>query len=362
MAIIPVLESAQFICKDNPHITINEQAIPAIARELSETLKTYTPHVWREQSLHNIPVVPYDPYHRSTWETLDWLFFISTLNFSFWSDAGSVRRFAVDWNGQTWDGYYSLLAVVKRALEAGVPITSPSFYGDPAKCSDKQLRKFFAPCDDKLPRENLPLMNQRIKFLREVGGILNQHYGGSFAGFLNEWGEKYGSLRSALQLVQMVADTFPCYRDQWPYKGQVVKLWKRAQILVAETWAAFHPTDPSLPHPIFPHGIRELTMFADYRVPQLLMHYDLLIPSPSLSLKLSTKADISPGAEEEIAIRGASVLSVNLLRQEVQRLRGKESDDTSDVMLDFCLWDEAKRLERMGVEMPEAMRVRGVFY
>jgi len=162
--------------------------------------------------------------------------------------------------------------------------------------------------------------------------------------------------------VQMVVDTFPCYRDQWPYKGRIVQLWKRAQILVAETWAAFHPVDPSLPHPIFPHGIRELTMFADYRVPQLLMHYTLLVPSPALSVKLLAKTDILPGSSEELAIRGAAILTVSLLRQAVERLRGQESDDTSDVMIDFWLWDEAKRLERVGVRMPEAMRVRGVFY
>ena len=51
-------------------------------------------------------------------------------------------------------------------------------------------------------------------------------------------------------------------------------IWKRAQILVAETWAAFYPEDPSAPHPLFPAGpaIHELTMFADYRVPQILHH------------------------------------------------------------------------------------------
>ncbi|KZT60449.1 hypothetical protein CALCODRAFT_465590 [Calocera cornea HHB12733] len=362
MAINPVLESAKFICKGNPHITIDEQAIPAVARELSETLKTYTPHIWREQPLHNVPVVPYDPYHPSTRETLDWLFFVSTLNFSFWSDAGCTRRFAVEWDGQKWNGYYSLLAVIKRALDAGVPITSPSFYGNPSKCSDQRLKELFAPCPDKPEREGIPLMAQRIKFLREVGGILDQNYEGSYVGFLNEWAEKYGESRTALQLVQMVVDTFPCYRDQWPYKGRIVQLWKRAQILVAETWAAFHPVDPALPHPIFPHGIRQLTMFADYRVPQLLMHYHLLVPSPSLAFKLSAKRDIAAGSDEEIAIRGASILSVSLLRQAVERLRGREDDDTSEVMLDFWLWDEAKRLERTGVGMPEAMRVRGVFY
>lgn len=36
-----------------------------------------------------------------------------------------------------------------------------------------------------------------------------------------------------------MVETFPCYDDQGTFAGESVFLRKRAQILVAETWAAF---------------------------------------------------------------------------------------------------------------------------
>ena len=49
-------------------------------------------------------------------------------------------------------------------------------------------------------------------------------------------------------------------------------------------WAAFYPEDPSAPHPLFPAGpaIQQLTMFADYRVPQILYHLRMLSYPPAL--------------------------------------------------------------------------------
>jgi Potential Queuosine, Q, salvage protein family len=46
-----------------------------------------------------------------------------------------------------------------------------------------------------------------------------------------------------------------------------VFLYKRAQILAADLWAAYGMID-SIAHPYGLHDIAELTMFADYRVPQ----------------------------------------------------------------------------------------------
>jgi hypothetical protein len=58
-------------------------------------------------------------------------------------------------------------------------------------------------------------------------------------------------------------------------KGARVHFYKRAQILVGDIWAAYgRPVDPL--HPYFFHDIAQLTMFADYRVPQILRHMGVL--------------------------------------------------------------------------------------
>jgi hypothetical protein len=106
------------------HIKVSER----IARE------QYTPNSWRDQPLHLLPPIKYDPDNPRTRATLDWVFFVSALNFSFWSDLTSGEggeRYAVLWRegwettedgmgkrGQgkekRWEGYWSLLAAISR--------------------------------------------------------------------------------------------------------------------------------------------------------------------------------------------------------------------------------------------------------
>ena len=158
-------------------------------------------------------------------------------------------------------------------------------------------------------------------------------------------------------------------------------IWKRAQILVAETWAAFYPEEPSAPHPLFPAGpaIHELTMFADYRVPQLLHHLRMLTYPPSLVKLLNARTPLASGSPEELSIRAASIVAVEGVRQEILRIIVDEEsgegesageDAVSSVMIDFYLWDLAKRVEGRaeGVEGVEtnAMlpihRTRSIWY
>lgn len=39
-----------------------------------------------------------------------------------------------------------------------------------------------------------------------------------------------------LALLNAVVEHFPCFRDESVYDGRRVVFWKRAQILIAETW------------------------------------------------------------------------------------------------------------------------------
>ncbi|CAF4934056.1 unnamed protein product, partial [Rotaria magnacalcarata] len=56
-----------------------------------------------------------------------------------------------------------------------------------------------------------------------------------------------------------------------------------------------------------------LTMFADYRVPQVLSHEGVLIYSNELKCRLERKEEIPFGDRDECEIRAASILAVQLL-------------------------------------------------
>lgn len=123
-------------------------------------------------------------------------------------------------------------------------------------------------------------------------------------------------------------------------------MWKRAQICVAELWAAFYPPTTASSHPLFPGAagakIEELTMFADYRVPQILHHLRIIAYPPSLVALLESRALLSSGCNEEVSIRAASIVAVERVKEEMVAM-GVEG--VSSVLIDFFLWDEAKMVE-----------------
>lgn len=154
---------------------------------------------------------------------------------------------------------------------------------------------------------------------------------------------------------------------------------KRAQILVAETWAAFFPPPSSqTPHPILPGGgIHKLTMFADYRVPQILHHLKILTYPSSLLTLLESRHHFAPGSKEEVSIRAASIVAVELVRDEILALRHQDKEaagaataggdyganvPVSSVLIDFYLWDAAKRIEEDGEIAVPAHRTRSIWY
>lgn len=166
--------------------------------------ESYSPRTWRTHALHLCPPEPYDPLSPQTRATLDWVFFISALNFSFWSEKeGTDERYGVEWR-EGWGsekrkvhtGYWSLVAAVDRgkysrpnltshgdrglndtmvtlvftALEDGIPITDPTFYCSEMLCPDDLIEEVFAPAPQST--ETVPLIRERIQVLREVGYIL----------------------------------------------------------------------------------------------------------------------------------------------------------------------------------------------
>ncbi|KAF8442990.1 hypothetical protein L210DRAFT_3445705 [Boletus edulis BED1] len=374
----PVVPSCEYALAETNIVQISGDGARKAAEYISRRMlaESYTPRTWRTQPLHICSPELYSASDPLTKKCLDWIFLVSSLNFSFWSDKeGSGGRYGVEWR-TGWDtetravhtGYRSLLAALNRALEENIPITDPAFYASEVLCPDAVIEYVFRAAPES--QEQLPLLKERIAIMREVGTNLCNNFGGSYTGFLDVFQKSRHGRGTALELVQAVTDTFPCFRDERSIGGHRVFFWKRAQILVAETWAAFFPADPSAPHPLFPHGTSSLTMFADYRVPQILHHLGILVYPLSLVEKLRNGEDIPLGSDEEISLRAASIVSVERIRDEILRLRRSSCEEVNSVLIDFYLWDLAKRIESGkerieefdSVDILPAHRTRSIWY
>jgi hypothetical protein len=131
----------------------------------------------------------------------------------------------------------------------------------------------------------------------------------------------------------------------------------RSVLTLLDVRAAFHPEDTTqTPHPIFPEGVSELTMFADYRVPQILNRLQVITYPETLISKLKEKKPFLSGSREEISIRSASILAVEEIRKEIQSQNLKyhgscHGQDVNSVLIDFWLWDTSKKIENEKIDL-----------
>ncbi|KAL1727142.1 hypothetical protein EV714DRAFT_286708 [Schizophyllum commune] len=446
----PVIAGCEFVYENTDLVRVDEDSVKAAASYIQHKMlsEAYSPRTWRTHPLHIIPDDTKPLHDPANVRVLDWIFLISSLNFSFWSEReGTEARYGVEWQESWTDtrpkvftGYWSLVAALNRALSEGIPIIDPTFYADKVACPDELIAHVFRRAPQS--EENIPLLRERIGIMRENGRILCENFGGSFTGFIDAFHARHTGQGTALDLVKMVTETFPSFRDETMFEGRRVCIWKRAQILVAELWAAFFPdvssessasplstlsanpsslsvnptspatapafpstltpasrinaeitpTSTSPPHPLFPGprgpAIGSLTMFADYRVPQVLHHLRILQYSPALERMLREYVYLENGSKEEVALRAGSVLAVERVREAIERRisrmglqdkdshsngkgKGNEVDsktngatkttelEVSSVLIDFYLWDLAKRVES-GVERIEGIETADV--
>lgn len=101
----------------------------------------------------------------------------------------------------------------------------------------------------------------------------------------------------------MLAADFLCFRDEHRFDGRKkpVRILKRAQILVADMWACFNGERWGEFH-----DIDKITIFADYRIPQILASLGCIGYSPPLHSRIARGEMIESGSRLEMQLRGTT--------------------------------------------------------
>ena len=117
--------------------------------------------------------------------------------------------------------------------------------------------------------------------------------------------------------------------------------------------------------------IDEITMFADYRVPQAMVYFDMIRYTPALLDRLATDPYLPSGDELEQEIRAASILGVEKVKQAMLELYhqetgakkppAEEGEYLNAAVIDFYLWDTAKSLSREMAHIP-IHKTTSIFY
>jgi len=327
-----VLSSTCSVLEQGEHVWIVTDAIERLSNQwIHEYLSTHgqqTPFLplW-DNTYH---------FHDGTERTVNWLLLLDALNFCFWAEKGR-ERWHISYKGETLNGYWAEAAALTRAVEEGVPLWNADYL---STISEDTVASIFRPIEGSDP---IPLLEQRIFNTREVGRVLQEKYEGQFVQAIRQ------ANGNAVALVHVLARNFSSFNDVALYRNREVRFFKRAQICIADIHSAFSGkqwgalTD-----------LHKLTIFADYKLPQILRHYGILTYDPALAALVDNQVLLEQGSEEEVEIRAGTIWACELLRRAMQR-QGYTMNASE---IDQRLWSLSQNIEHMR----PYHRVRTQFY
>lgn len=322
-----VTDSASFVVSQATNVSLGADSDYEAAAQLVRPLvEAWSPETWSASPLH--PSIS-DPALKAAW-----IFLIDTLNFAFWTPPGKPP-FTVIYKGKSYTGYWSLCAAICRAIDDGVPVLDPQSW-------TTVVWPHVFRSDSETP---VPLLDRRSEVVKEASEWLAREYKGSVY-------EMVASTKnSALKLVDLVRTNLTSYQDECEYKGRKVFFLKRAQILAADIHFGFAADGDSV---CSFSDVDKLTMFADYRVPQVLRYLKLITYSDTLVKELKEHPHLRSGSEMECEIRACSIMAVEKLKKFIG---GK----AISVLIDYALWDYAKANSSLMDHIP-IHKTESVFY
>jgi len=329
-------ESAKLVAGLAKDVFIEQAGVKKLALAVLDGLKTGKIRKGNFSQIKFHPK-PDDP------RAADWIFVLDTLNFSFWTKTGE-KKWRV--NGET--GYFAFCAAVSRAIDEEKPMWDPKYY---SRITQQDAEIIFRGDDDVV----IPLIHDRIKGLHEAGKILLEKYKGTFVECIES------CKGSAEKLLQLIVKEFESYRDEADYEGHRISIYKRAQILIGDIWACYEGRGLGEFH-----DIDSIAMFADYRIPQVLVHYGTIHYSDSLMKKLRSDEPLKQGSKEEVEIRACSIEAVEQVCDEVRRLIADDSKldlnpSTHVNAIDHYLW-EYRREYAQELEHIPFHKTRTIYY
>src|SRR5271155_4914465 len=98
-----VLDGAEYVYNNAIDVALDSQSTRAAAAMIYEQMqkKEYSTKTWSSHDLH--------PKAKDE-STVAFIFTMDLLNFSFWSEKAHDERFAIEYKGTKWSGYWSLVA------------------------------------------------------------------------------------------------------------------------------------------------------------------------------------------------------------------------------------------------------------
>lgn len=273
-----VLESTRFVVANSEHVHIEEEGIERFCRSIAS--RVHKRIDWLKES-------PFPIDSLSEQEKAHLMLTFNSLSFSYWDNP----YWQVTYQGTTHQrGSWSLIASMLRAKEEGFDILNPTFQ---ANITRKDLEHILRG------NTTIPLLDERLAILHEVGAIIRDCYSNDFRNMLCE---AHGD---AINLLSLIIENFPLFEDTANYKGRKISFYKRAQALVESI-------DSLQEKPLA--NSHKLTALADYILPRKMRDEGILKYSDELAEKVDNNQMLLAGSNYEVEIRANTIRVVEKIK------------------------------------------------
>ena len=175
----------------------------------------------------------------------------------------------------------------------------------------------------------ISMVKDRVHALREVGRFINKNPDFTFRKLFKKY------KLNAYYISQAIPTLLPTWEDAF---------FKRAQLFVGMVHGRFQHNMP----PPFTQGLEDLTVFADYKVPETLIRMGVLRPSASLMTRIHRREKIYSGSRKELELRAGSIMGADAIMDAVNKY--KETPINS-LHTDFLLWGAGRRVKNLPEEL-----------
>ncbi|CAD8100092.1 unnamed protein product [Paramecium primaurelia] len=292
-----VRNSCQFVSDNSKHVKINKEELQKQVNEWYINNK----HKYKE----------FDEYEchlgGDEEQIVDFLFILDSLNFCFWPQK--------DYE------YENLSSAIKECFQK----CPQQFKAESIlKMTFEEFQQLLFP---NFP--NFPLITERFRLLQHASEVLMTFFEGEFVNVIK------AAKNSAAKLLNILTTQFLGFQDHAIYQGRQTFFYKRSQILIGDIYAALKGQGLGKFN-----DIEILTMFPDYRVPQILNQLNVLQYDEELQNMIKNEIEINHGSEYEIEIRANSVIAVELIKEEFKKLGQK----LNSIEVDWMLWQMGEEL------------------
>lgn len=244
----------------------------------------------------------------------------NTLNFAF-TDFSSGVKFETSYQGKVWSDSEAMMACFHRTIAEGIPFFDGRYL---AEITRDQLAHVFSG------NIEIPMIEDRLAILREVGAILSEKYDGKFHNFVRDCAPRLYANGNGL--LERLTQEFPRFEDVSEFEGKKVQIYKLAQLGI---WGMHLSLSPRGVWAL--EDAEMLTAFADYIVPVGMRVTGIFEYDSALEAQINSLQIVERNSRAEIEIRANSIYAIARLTDEINARRPHHTP-LLQPQVDFRFW------------------------